>query len=110
MYQPGQQSSQDHYPRFHRPRLHLWQPQSHHQWHHLSTSVTPLVAGSRCPITIWPLHNHIRSVIHRAHGHPTSSTTQGPLVTVMRIQKLPSPTSSLVRRHLNLCPFIVSCV
>jgi len=84
-------------------------PQSHHQWHHHSTSVTPLAAGARCPTTIWPLHSHIQLVTHWVCGHPISSTTQGRMVMLKRIQTA-KPDKFTGQDPLKLHPFIVSYI
>src|SRR5882724_6210625 len=112
--QSGQQRSQDHCPQCHRLSQHPWHHfqchllQSHprlpHQWYHHSTSVTPLAAGARCPITIQPLCNRTQLATHWAHGHPTSSTTQVHRATARKIPKWLSPTSSLVGSHRSCAP------
>src|SRR5882724_5641999 len=109
--QSGQQRSQGHCPRCHQCRQHPWHhfqchslqlhPRLPHQRHHLSTSVTPLVAGAQCRITTQHPCNHTQSVTLQAHGHPTSSTTLVNMVTATRTPKRRSPTSSLVGTHPN---------
>src|SRR5882724_10931590 len=79
--QSGQQRSRCHCPQCHQlsqhPQHHFQchplqsHPRLSHQQYHHSTFVTPLVAGARCPITIWPLCNHTRSATHWACVHPT---------------------------------------
>src|SRR5882724_3222940 len=70
----------------------------------------PLVAGAWCTLTIWPLCNHTRSAIHRAHGHPPSSTTAGPQGHGKEDSEMAKPNKFTGREPLKLCPFIVSCV
>src|SRR5882724_3071654 len=116
----GQPRSRGHCPRCHRLSQQPWHhfpchpllscPRLSRQWYHHHTSVMPLVAGARCPITTWPLCKCTRSATRQARGHPTSSTTQVHRVTARKTPKRPSPTSSLVGEPSKLHPFIASCV
>src|SRR5882724_4699834 len=119
MYQPGQQRSQGHHPRCHRPSWHPWHqfqchplqlcPSRHHQWHHPSTLVPPRQLGQMpnyypapaklypiCyPPGTWPPYQQYYAGSH-GHGEEDSETAK--------------PDKFTGQDPSKLHPFIVSCI